>query len=340
MATFEKRGTRWRVRIRKHDIDLSESFRTKGEAAAWAAQQEADILAGKLGKIPDKAFSDMLRRYRDEVIERKDGARWEAIRIGMLLGDPGRGGTKRAADALSRVRLPALGPEHFAAWRDRRLAVVTAATVRREWNLLSSICTLAVKEWRWLRDHPMRGVAKPEAAPPRTRRIGQDEIDRILHACGDDPATMQGRVGLAFRFALETALRAGEICALEWGDVDLDRCVVQVRAVTRGARKTKAARAVPLSGEARGILSKLAGISRESVFFLQSATLDALFRKAKARAMVEGLHFHDTRAEALTRLSKKLDVMQLARVSGHKDLRILHSTYYRESVEDMAKLLD
>jgi len=42
MATFEKRGARWRVRIRKHNIDLSESFRTRAEATAWAAQQEAD----------------------------------------------------------------------------------------------------------------------------------------------------------------------------------------------------------------------------------------------------------------------------------------------------------
>lgn len=41
----------------------------------------------------------------------------------------------------------------------------------------------------------------------------------------------------------------------------------------------------------------------------------------------------------MTRLSKKLDVMQLARVSGHRDLRILHSTYYRETAEDMARLL-
>lgn len=63
-------------------------------------------------------------------------------------------------------------------------------------------------------------------------------------------------------------------------------------------------------------------------------------RKAKARALVEGLHFHDTRAEALTRLSKKLDALRLAKISGHKDLRILLATYYRESAEDVARLLD
>jgi integrase len=67
---------------------------------------------------------------------------------------------------------------------------------------------------------------------------------------------------------------------------------------------------------------------------------DALFRKAKARALIKDLHFHDTRREALTRLAKKFDVMELARISGHRDLRILQNVYYAPTVEDLAKKLD
>ncbi|MFP3656085.1 integrase, partial [Burkholderia sp. SIMBA_052] len=51
------------------------------------------------------------------------------------------------------------------------------------------------------------------------------------------------------------------------------------------------------------------------------------------------LHFHDSRAEALTRMSRKVDVMTLARISGHADLRILQRTYYRESAADIAARL-
>ncbi|HHF6884897.1 tyrosine-type recombinase/integrase [Haemophilus influenzae] len=40
------------------------------------------------------------------------------------------------------------------------------------------------------------------------------------------------------------------------------------------------------------------------------------------------MHFHDTRCEALTRLSKKVDVMTLAKISGHKDISILQNVYY------------
>ncbi|WP_454765528.1 tyrosine-type recombinase/integrase [Cupriavidus campinensis] len=65
----------------------------------------------------------------------------------------------------------------------------------------------------------------------------------------------------------------------------------------------------------------------------------ALFRKVRAKLLIDDLHFHDSRAEALTRLSRRVDVMTLAKISGHKDLRILQSTYYRESAADIAARL-
>jgi integrase len=77
-----------------------------------------------------------------------------------------------------------------------------------------------------------------------------------------------------------------------------------------------------------------------SVFDVSTASLDALFRKAKARALIEDLHFHDTRREALTRMSKIFDVMELARISGHRDLRVLQNVYYAPSVKDLAAKLD
>jgi hypothetical protein len=42
---------------------------------------------------------------------------------------------------------------------------------------------------------------------------------------------------------------------------------------------------------------------------------------------------------ALTSLARKVDVMTLARISGHKDLRILMNTYYRETAEQIAARL-
>lgn len=66
----------------------------------------------------------------------------------------------------------------------------------------------------------------------------------------------------------------------------------------------------------------------ELCFDIKSSVLDATFRKLKKLAEREYLHFHDTRREALTRLSKKVDVMTLAKISGHKDISILQNVYY------------
>ena len=51
------------------------------------------------------------------------------------------------------------------------------------------------------------------------------------------------------------------------------------------------------------------------------------------------MHFHDTRHEAITRLASKLDVLSLARVAGHRDIR-MSQAYYNETAEELAARLD
>jgi integrase len=319
MASIRKHGKKWRAEVYKHGTRRSKVLATKAQAMAWAVDVERELEAG--GDIPDKTFGELLEKYRDEVSESKKGYRWEAARIGLLLRDP-----------IADVRLPQLAQPDCAAWRDRRLREVSPASVRREWTLMSHACTVAIREWHWLRENPFTGVKRPANPPPRDRRITQDEIDRILLACGYDepPTTAQARVGAAFLFALETAMRAGEIAALTWANVH-ERHVHLPR--TKNGNK----RDVPLSVEARRIID-LMGDS-DPVFGLTADQISGLFRKARDRAMIEDLHFHDSRREALTRLSKRLDVMQLAKVSGHRDLRILQAVYYAPTVDDLVDQL-
>lgn len=116
-------------------------------------------------------------------------------------------------DPITLVRLRNLGSDDFAAWRDRRrLRSVSAASVQREWILLSHACTVAQREWKWLDEHPMQGVRRPAPPEARDRRISDDEIERILFALGystdEPPATQTARVGAALLFAIETAMRA------------------------------------------------------------------------------------------------------------------------------------
>lgn len=334
MATITKLETGvYRARVRKGGISKSENFRTKAQAQAWAAKIEAEIEAGRLGKSPDKSFGDLIERYIAEVVPSKRGARNEEIRLKRLIGQ----GKDATPEPLARIRLPDLSPEHFTQWRDRRLQSVSPASVLREWNSLSAACTVAMKEWRWLPRNPMTDVKKPETPASRVRRLSDDEIDRLLLATGYHAGrldTVMSRVGAAMLFAIETAMRAGEICGLIWPDVDKVRRVAHLAKTKNGH-----ARDVPLSLRALEIIEQLPQ-GENTLFNASSASLDALFRKAKARALIDDLHFHDTRREALSRMAKKVDVMTLAKISGHRDLRILLNTYYQTNMEDVAGKLD
>ncbi|HBK00773.1 MAG TPA: integrase, partial [Delftia acidovorans] len=55
---------------------------------------------------------------------------------------------------------------------------------------------------------------------------------------------------------------------------------------------------------------------RDAYWTISDASRDTLYRKLRDRVMVQGLRFHDLRATALTWLSKRVDVMTLARISG------------------------
>ena len=325
MASLSKRGQKWRAEVWVHGRRKAASFRTKSEAAAWALEQEALLAKGTGLAPPGTTVRTLLEKYAREVSDRKRGRLEESLRISRVL-----------RDELADVALDRLTSADVAAWRDRRLAVVSAASVRREWTLLSHACTVAIRDWRWLRDNPFREARRPPPPPSRDRVMTEAEVERICFALGYDggePVTVSQRVAVALLLALETALRASELTGLTWDRVDLERRVARLSAAT----KAGVGRDVPLSTEAIRLL-KLLPRDNETVLALQSRQLDALFRKARDKAGINGLHFHDSRHTAITRLAQRLPILDLARMVGHRDLRQLQ-IYYNPTAEELAERL-
>lgn len=322
MASIRKlpSGT-WRAEVARKGVRRSATFPTKTAAKEWAARQEFLILEAMDAPPDHGAFADLLARYEREVSSGKRGGHWESIRIARL-----------CKDKIAAVRLADLSAADFADWRDRRLREVAPASVTREMQLMSAALNVARREWGIIPANPISDVRRPSKPAPRDRLPTDEEIARMAHAAGSDLSHATARAWHAFRFALETAMRAGEIVALTWDRVDLDARVAHL-AMTKSGR----ARDVPLSSEAIRLLRELP--MADPVFGLESRQLDALFRKVRARAAIEGLTFHDSRHAAITRLAKKLDVLALARMVGHSDLRMLQ-VYYNESAAELAKRLD
>jgi integrase len=146
--------------------------------------------------------------------------------------------------------------------------------------------------------------------------------------------TAMQRTGLAFLFALETAMRSGEILALTPEHIHAKERWVHIPKSKNGDERD-----VPLTRRAVEILEALPPSDGGPVFNVKDATRDKLFRDARDAAKLFNLHFHDSRAEAIWRLSKKLDVLELARVIGHRDINSL-LIYYSADASEMAARLD
>ena len=319
MASIRKLAKGYRAEVARRGVRTSKTFATKTEAKDWAARQEHTILNAKALQS-SKPFGDVLDRYAREVSPAKRGARWEILRIERF-----------RLEAFAKVGIGDLRASDFAAWREARLKQVGPGSVRREMVLLSAVLTVARKEWGLIQDSPMTDVRKPTAPPARDRLVTPDELDRLAISAGADLTKSTARAFHAFLFAIETAMRAGEIVGLTWDRVNLAQRVADLPMTKNGT-----ARQVPLSTEAVRLLQALP--HADPIFALRSAQLDALWRKVRDRAGIEGLTFHDSRAEAVTRLAKKVDVLTLSRITGHRNISML-TVYYRETIADIAKKL-
>lgn len=327
MASITRYRGGYRAQVYIKGVRASKVFRTMREAQAWATAKEAELAASPADR---HTLRQLIERYDEEVMSRKKGAAYEGRQAKALLRD-----FPELADKL----LSELDTPDFAAWRDARLKKVSDATILRQMNWLRHAFRIARQEWKWMTRNPLEGLTLPKNPTPRDRRVSPAEVRMICRALnyrpGKVPQTKGQEVALAFMVALRSGMRAGEILSLGRDNLDLKRRVAKVAHKTQ--HLTGRPREVPLLGPARRLLEPVADLPR--CFTLSSATLDALFRKARDKLLIKDLHFHDTRAEALTRLARKVDVMTLSKISGHKDVRILVNAYYRETAEQIAARL-
>lgn len=366
MGTIVKRGElQWQAKIRKKGFPVqSRTFMYKEDAEKWIRATERELeTSGFIDRreAEKNSLAEVLKRYKREITPSKKSAEIESIKIDVILRD----------HALSTLKMSAITSTAIAAWRDRRLKLVSGATVNREIDIISTVLNHARREWGIHVENPVPYVKRPEKARARDRRFSPLEEQYLLEALTEGERKADGTFGKGarnpwiaplVRLAFETAMRRGEMLALQWENVDLVR-----RAAYLPDTKNGDARDVPLSSRAVAILKELPFHSDHDdvadderygpVFPITAMALRKGFERAIARAQLkyaddcrksrqrpiagflDDLHFHDTRHEAASRIAEKLsNVLELSAVTGHKDLRML-KRYYHPRAEDLAKKL-
>ena len=245
---------------------------------------------------------------------------------------------KKKFGALAEMSIHEITPRHLTAWRNKRSKEVGANTVLREMALYSSVFSYAVKELFLLDVNPWVNVKKPIKPKARNRRIRDNEIEILIEALsyshGQVPTLPEHYVAWAFLFALETAMRRGEILSIQMTDI-------HARHVHLPKTKNGDARNVPLTKKALELLSVIEHDGPKLIPQSENA-FRLMWERRKAKVGLEEIKFHDTRHEAITRFvnNQKLPVEVLAKVTGHKTIKVLVNTYYNPDVDDIADMLD
>jgi integrase len=185
---------------------------------------------------------------------------------------------------------------------------------------LSHACTIAVKEWRWVEDSPMRNVSKPKESRGRVRFLSDEERGRLLEA---SRASENPYLYLVVVLALSTGARKMEILSLHWHDVDFQRQVLTLQETKNGER-----RVLPLQGHAWDLLQQHAKVRRiDSPFVFPSRNgrkafdIRRAWEAALQHANIPDFCFHDLRHSAASYLAMDgASLAEIAEILGHKCL--------------------
>jgi integrase len=333
MASIRKRDGKFQVQVRRQgQTPLARTFHKLSDAKEWArlveTQADRHDLAPDRKILADITLADLVTRYRDTVTPRKKGAATEAIMLTAFLRDD-----------VSNKSLSNLSTADFAAFRDTRLQTVKPASVRRQLMTIQAVFTKAITEWNVpLKSNPLVGLKLETGENKRQRRIGSAELTRIYGAVRPDTNLF---VVPIVKFALETAMRRGEILALTWGNIDFERSSATILEAKNGY-----GRVIPLTRTAVSVLRQVEAASvrpitaKNPVFPIIAITLHSSWRGLVDRAKIHDLHFHDLRHEAISRLFEMgLTAPEVASISGHRTVSQLFRYAHASQASVREKML-
>jgi len=327
------------VRLKGYPIQRA-SFRTRTLAKKWIQDTEAAIRDGRhfrtaeakkhtVKDLIDRFVSQWLTQYPHRVVRQTAYLAWWKERLGHLL-------------------LFDLTPSIIAESRDALLSEKThrgtlrnPSTVNRYLAAFSRALTIAVKEWGWLDDTPMRKVSKPAEGLGRNRLLSLEEKDRLLKACQLSPSPHLYDI---VRLALLTGMRQGEILNLSFESCDFQNKMITLEKTKNGER-----RVIPITPAVEKILidRKQSDIDYGLVFKPSSTTnrngvvdIYNAFRKAVKEAKIDNFRFHDLRHAAASYLAMNGATQgELMTILGHKSPNMTRR-YAHYSQKHVASLME
>jgi integrase len=224
----------------------------------------------------------------------------------------------------------------------------SAATRAKLIVCVSGIYRRARRVWG-ITYNPVEDVERPQLRPTHEVNVYTPAEVVTLVAATDSEQDKAILLTAAF-----TGLRLGELVALRWRDVDLERRVLRVCGSWSGTEltlpKNGKVRSVPLAPQVAESLRTIGGVAvplDRLVFpgaeghYLDRSALRRRYRKAQVAAGLRPLRFHDLRHTFATTMIGRTSVRRVQEWMGHSDLhstmRYLHYAPHQDDAELVAE---
>lgn len=170
----------------------------------------------------------------------------------------------------------------------------------------------------------------------RDRRLRPGEYELVANALSESDNPWARPL---FDLAIETSLRQGMLFALRWDWIDFQSHVILIPKKFQGTGNKGVPAALPLSSNAITILKNLPRSIDGKVIQTTANALRCVWKRAIKRLGIKDLRWHDLRHEAASRLFEKgLNPMEVASITGHKNLTMLRRYTHLNAASLVAKL--
>ncbi|ELV8729075.1 site-specific integrase [Vibrio cholerae] len=171
----------------------------------------------------------------------------------------------------------------------------------------------------------------------RERRPTKEELDlmekglarRQSHRCAHIPLVD------IFHLSILTCMRLGEITRVSWDDINFTTSTLTIRDRKDPRNRRGNNCTIPLFPEAMAIIERQPR-NKNCIFPYKKESIGAAWQRVCKEEGIEDLRYHDLRAEGACQLFERgLSIVEVSKVTGHKDINILNNVYLRLNIQSI-----
>lgn len=315
-------------------------FDTEEQAKSWADGEERKIRVLRASSAPISAAKTRFGDAADE---------WYRVKGSKLAGAKVIGHNMPAVKARIGAEKP-LDEVTVAVvrkFRDDMLAEGYApSTIGNHRQILSGTFKYWISEKDFPGTNPCRSVEwpKPDNVKPPPA-LTNEQFAELIEVLGKHKQKVVP-ISMIVEWAGESAMRRGEIMAMTWEDIDFENLILDIpKEKNDHVKKSTEAkgRKLPLWPALISILDRIQPDKEKRHGKVFPGTLNSVshaFAKNVEGTKYAHLTFHSVRKIATGKLSKKLpNVVELSRITAHRDLAVLANVYYGTRLEDLLEKL-